>query len=259
MKIAYETIAASATAPGAGGAAMAAVTGDSLRIRDAKSAQIVDMGALRQASGRTRLTSPLLHDNTVGLMYPSAIDSRWLRMPLPQELAPQDTLSLNATGSAVAGDVELFWATVRYEEIGGIDGRFTNKENVRKKAVEFYMPELTIVTTGAGWTGSVTLASANDAWKANKDYAIIGIVPREAQANIAGIGLVGPDWGNLRIMVPYDQVQAEACGRYFWDIMDDDAIPVVNASQRSNVTLTGLGNENAATVVFALVTVRIER
>lgn len=262
--IAIETIAASATAPGAGGAAMTAVTGDSLRIRDAREARLLDVMSLRQANGLFRVTSPLLHDNTIGITVLTAIDQRFVRngaLSL-QRLTPQDTLTLQATGSAVAGDVEISAMTIMYTDLAGIQGDFVTAETVMRIGEEVFMPNQVLTTTAAGWSGSTVLTTTADQWKANQRYAILGIVPREAQANLCAIGIVSPDLGNLRIAAPYDQQQAELCASYFWDLSKatgQATIPVINASQKSNIFVSGLANENAVTALFCLYTVRLGR
>jgi len=259
--IALETIAASATAPGAGGAAMAAVTGDSLRIRDASAAYLIGVSQFQQADGRVRITSPLLHDNTVGIKYEAtAANRQWSGFPTPQKLTPQDTLSLNAIGSAVAGDVELFAMSIMYENLAGINANLIDNRELQSRAIEVFQPEVSLTGTAAGWTGTQVLTTTDDAYKANEEYAWIGIGGR-AVSNFFGLGMVSPDWGNLRIFCPLQAGTNNNIGYFskMADITQMPCIPVLNASQKSNIFLTLLQNENNATGVANLMLVRLSQ
>lgn len=258
MKFAIETIAASATAPGAGGAAMAAVTGDSLTIRDSAAGTLIDVMADFQAVGRLRITSPLLHDSTVGLSYriPINTDSKPFGMVVPQVLTPQDTLVMNAIGSATAGDVELAALTIMYEDLAGIDGRFIDSKELYSRLEDVFVPRLDVTTTAAGWSGDVAITALDDQFKANREYAWLGMVSDDDFADVLAIGMVSPDFGNLRIGCPVPVQGVCNVANYFIKLSDKfgiSAIPVINSSQKSNIILSGLGNENAASYQGSLI------
>lgn len=249
--VAIETIGISATAPSTG-AAGAAVAGDSLRIRDAAKAALIAIAGSRQntAGGALRITSPLLHDNVVGIRsifnVGPATENRLAAM---QELSPQDTLTMTVVGSGTAGDVEQSMISVYYEGLAGVAANLISDTELARRAVELYQPLLTLAAgTAEGWTGSTNLAATESALKANREYAWIGIsaVP---DTDAMAFGLVSPDWGNLRIAVPilndvnaqtaYHVKQAKRLGIR--------AIPVLNASQVANITATILQTENNTT------------
>lgn len=263
-RYALETIGASATAPGAGGAAMAAVAGDSLRIRDSAKAHLLDVMQAYQVVGHTRITSPLIHDNVVGLTIrtpPSSTGKPARTLPYAQSLTPQDTLTLQAVGSATAGDVELAALQIMYEDLAGVDANLIMPSELEGRAIELFAPRVTITSTAAGWTGTVAITALDDQLKANQEYAWCGIRADGAEVNALAVGMVSPDWGNLRIGCPI--IEAGSYGRssaYFVALSADlgyPLIPVFNASQKSNILLTVLANENVVTVDASLMLVRL--
>lgn len=263
-RYAIETIAASATAPGASpGAAMAAVTGDSLRIRDALKAGLIDNAQLIQgASGGTvRITSPLLHDNTVGINQRSSVNNKaYNQYGYMQPLTPQDTLTLNAVGSATAGDVELAALTIMYEDLAGIDANLITFADLQSRFIEFFGPRFSIAGTAAGWTGSTLLTASDDQWKANEEYAWLGISVDASFANVLMVGLTSPDWGNLRLACPIDVLNHHNITSYWPRVarnMGKPCIPVLNASQKSNINYTILQNENNTTVTGVMLAARL--
>lgn len=262
MKWAMETIGASATAPGTG-AAMTAVAGDSLRVRDASAASLLSVSTNFQAvgGGTLRITSPLLHDNTVGINQRTiAAQKGYWAVPARQSLTPQDTLTLNAVGSAVAGDVETAALTVMYEDLAGIDGALIMTSELRSRAVELFCPRVNVTTTGAGWTGTVSLTALDDQYKANEEYAWLGVCSDAIYANAHMLGMVSPDWGNLRIACPLDVGPVDVMTQYYCWLSDQTGkptIPIFNASQKSNINVSVLGNENVSAFQGVLVLARL--
>jgi len=260
-RYALETIAASAVAPGAGGAAMSAVTGNSLRVRDASASWLLDVMQLYQAAGSTRITSPLLHDNVVGLTLRAETgNQQYLQLPWVQPLTPQDTLTLNAAGSAVAGDVELAALQIMYEDLAGVDANLINVSEMRRRAVELFSPRAVITSTGAGWTGDVAITALDDQLKANQEYAWLGVASDGTVPNASAVGMVSPDWGNLRIASPLNPGEHVETAYYLANLSERSAmptIPVFNASQKSNVVMTLLANENITIANINLFLVRL--
>lgn len=263
-RYALETIGLSATAPGAApGAAAAAVTGDSLRIRDSKAAWLVDIAHLQQADGSLSITSPLLHDTTVGIARRVNTGSAaYKSLPVWQQLLPQDLLTATIIGSATAGDVELGALTIMYEDLGGIDANVITANELTKRNAELFSIRPVVTTTAAGWTGSVALNAVDNQFKANMEYAWIG-ANSISNADALMVGMQSPDFGNLRIGCPIEAVEPQQTDMYFVELaarMDMPLIPVINANQIANIFLTCLGNENGAatnlTLNFARLTPR---
>ena len=259
---ALETIGVSVTAPGAAGAAMAPVAGDSLRIRDSAEANLLDVLTSMQVQGLVRITSPLIHDNLVGISMATAaggaaatVQTRnVLSLPVAQRLTPQDTLQMFAQGSAVAGDVELTALQIHYRQLAGICANLIDPAELMARAEDVFSPRVTITGTGAGWTGEIAITALDDQLKANREYAWVGISNVGAFPQLLMLGIVSPDWGNLRIGCPlYGNLLSQE--RYFIKLsqhMGTPLIPVFNASQKDNILLRVLGNENAVVLNASL-------
>lgn len=256
MDMAMETIAFSVTAPGASFTAMTGVGGDSARIRQSSRSRLLDVLGLRQAAGAVRITSPLLHDNTVGLTYMQGVQKQWTQTRNPQELVTQDTLSIAATGSAVAGDVELNALTIMYQGIPGIAGQLIGQEALRNAVDDTLVMRSTITPTGQGWSGTVAITALDDVLKANRKYAWIGVVDNAVNASCLCVSMLSPDWGNLRIGVPLLNVQVNQTSNYLEQLsirQTVPSIPVLSSNNKSNIFLSGLFNENFAPVTVSLV------
>lgn len=265
MGRALEMIGLSVTAAGATLTAMTPGTGNSLTVRRSKGAKIVAIGGKRQGTaGQFRVRSPLLHDSTIGIDYlVDASTSQQLVLMAPQPLESQDTLQASATGSATAGDIDLGWLCVSYDDLDGVDGRFIDTAALRRRAVNAFTKRVAIVATAAGgWTGSTTINNADDYFKADTDYAIQGVII-PVNGNIGAVRIVGPDWGNLGIGVPSLTGDRDIMGRYFCELSDqtrEPLIPIFNSSNRSQITLSVLSDENAAgTVTVSVVMAELRR
>jgi len=267
MRYAFETIAAQATAPGAGANA-AAVAGDSLRIRDCSRARLIDVIPQFQTAAvanNVRITSPLLHDSTVGINVRGIQDQKsGIKWPVMQELTPQDTLTVNIAGSAVAGDIEQVAMSILYEDLAGIDVKFVTAAELRSRFVEMFAPRALIVVgagTAGGWQGSTALTATDDQWKANDEYAWLGVSMSTLTVDAGALAMVSPDFGNLRIACPLNGVDQHLTSAYFYDMADRynlPLIPVINASQKSNIFLTTLNNEVAQTSDVSLYMARLK-
>jgi hypothetical protein len=264
MNYAFETIGAFATAPGAApGTAMAPVAGDSLRIRDSSRAWLLDVITSKQTNdSQTRITSPLIHDNLVGITIrdrsgddAGAVGKGVLTLPVPQVLTPQDTLQLNAIGSVTAGDVDIVALQIYYEDLAGICGNLIDTAQLFARAEDIFSPRVNITPTASGWSGNIAINALDDQLKANREYAWVGISTAAGSEDWAAcVGMVSPDWGNLRIGCPL-LINLPTQESYFMmlsDRMKKPCIPVFNASQKQNVILSVLSNENFGVTSISL-------
>lgn len=264
MKYAYETIAGMATAPGAVITSLTPVAGNSFRIRDSARARLVDINQGRQVGGLVRVTSPLLHDNVVGITQSGAgagLIPQFHSLMVPQELTPQDTLTVAMTGSAVAGDVELTALHVLYEDLAGICAMMISPKEVSDRAIELLSMRVTVTGTAIGWTGDVAITALDDQLKANQEYAWLG-GSVQVGAIAMELGIVSPDWGNLRIGCPMIGSGFTMWSRnYHWKRATElglPLIPVFNASQKDNVVASILCNENFGAVTMSINLVRLK-
>lgn len=245
---ALELVTAQVTAPGVG-AAMAAVAGNSLTVRDSAAAKILSLWGQRRTSGFTRITSPLLHDAVVGFQHRiQSSDVRLKDMPVVQDLQSQDTLTLNGSGSVVAGDIETSCMLILYNELAGICANLITWEELKRRAKELYSSTTQHVTGGAGgYSGEVNLIASEDQLKANQDYAILGATSGGAPESIA-LRYRAPDWGNLGVGLPVMEGFSSHIGGDFFVRLSKmtglPVIPVFNASNKSLVLVDIAGNEN---------------
>ena len=251
MGRALELVSVQATAPGAGGAAGAAVAGNSLTIRDTrKPARIVALWGDRQGVGGVRLTSPLLHDTTFGMGSFQSGGEAVSIFPAGQPVQAQDTITATVTGSATAGDIEQSSFLVSYDDLPGVEGRFFSPAQIRARMVNLFTT-INTVTTGAtgGYSGSEAVNAETDAFKANTDYALIGAA---VYLNAAcSIRFDGPDWGNLGVGVPGFLNVSNGLDLMWWfwylsEVTGLPLIPVMNASNKGLTNISALQDENGA-------------
>src|SRR5215472_3454816 len=184
MGIGLEVISGAATAPGATLTAWTVASGNSLQIRSADlqaPTAIISAWAFNQVAGVMRIRSPRLHDFVQGIrmrvsannsepLYPNSGDGGF-----NQPVVPQDTLTVEQSGSGVGGQIEGGSFLVYYGNLPSINGRFIDVATLQKNGVNVIGQEVSI-TTGItiGYSGQVAINNPNDNFKANTDYALLG-------------------------------------------------------------------------------------
>lgn len=253
-----ETIGCSATAPGATGAAAAALTGDSLTVRNARGGsriKLLNLSGTNQTAGFCQITSPNFNDTTRGIraMVPAQVNPVLLGLSFLQDLIPQNLLSVTIAGSATAGDVEQAYLWIYYEDMPGMQGRYLTKQQVRDNGIRAVTVANSITTTtGPGWTGSQALNAGSDLLRPNTDYALVGIIARTA---CGAIGVRSPDWANARIAVPGGAAFPVESATWFCllsDALGMPCIPVLNSGNKTGIFIDAATDENAAAVPFSL-------
>lgn len=159
MGIGMEVVSGFVTAPGATFTAWTVAAGNSLQIRSApfsKQVWLIAGWGWNQVAGVLRIRSPRLHDfvqgirmrinvNNVEALYPSNV-----AYGFRQFLVPQDTLTVEQTGSGVGGQIETGSLLVYYEDLPGVAGRFMDNNLLEKAGVNIIGQELSITTGVAG-------------------------------------------------------------------------------------------------------------
>ena len=253
------------TAPGAApGTAMAAVTGDSLFLRNARAGTDILCLAMwtngQVTNGRTRMLVPSGHDFVVNWTYRNIAGQPDNKVPygFPLHFKPQDPLSLTQVGSAVAGDVETVHMLNWYEDLPGVEGNFINPAELRRRGINMLTVEDTTTATGASaYSGSRAINAAADQFKADTEYAIVGA---HIGANCGSLCVQGVDFGNLRVGIP--GLSGDANWTKDWFLMLSEmhgvpGIPVINSANRGGVFITNVTNENLTAVPFSLVLVQL--
>lgn len=252
---AIELITVQATAPGAG-AAMTALTGNSLTIRDSrKDVYLIKVWQQRQAAGFTRILSPLIHDAVVGMGGVGPIGESELYEGWDQPLRAQDNLTVTGSGSAGVGDIEHSSMLVYYEELPGSHQHLIDYAELMRRGEAVYSFSNTLALTATGqYTGSELITAEEDQLKANREYAWIGST---VQVGAAAVRLTGTDFGNLGVGMPataLDNAPGNGLeGSRFWSNLsrrlDHPLIPVVNSSNKSNTFIDGVTDENGVDAI----------
>jgi len=251
-----EVVNATATAPSTGAAA-AAVSGDSLTVKNGLVAAGVTIAALwstHQTAGYDQILFPSAHDTTRGFRAsaPAAVNPFQLPLGVQMEVQPQELISLNIAGSATSGDVEQIGMLLRYGNLPGVSQRLLTADDVQKQAKKLTTIEQSITSSaGPGYSGSVAINNASDLLRANTDYAVLGIAARTA---VHCISIKGPDTGNVRIGIPgtlrgelqsgFFMMMSRATGQPF--------VPVINSGNKNSTFIEVATDENAGTFIATL-------
>jgi hypothetical protein len=249
-----ELVTFSATQPNTGAAA-AALTGDSLTIKNSRGpAQIVAWWPQQQVDGFQQLVTPTSHDTTRGfrqVVEANNIDSI-LQEGLSIEVQPQELMSITIAGSNTAGDVELGMMLIHYGNLPGVESRAIKWGALRPKIEMLTTIQCTITGAAAGYTGAELITAESDLLRANRDYAVLGATTSTA---CAAITLVGPDTGYVRVAVPGQASDADIGNDWFCRLSrahDLPLIPVINSGNKSSTYLGIVQNENNVSPVISV-------
>lgn len=249
---AMELISGQVTAPSTTFTALTVNAGNSLTVRNAapdSEILLLSIWGKHQTAGNIRVRSPQLHDNVQGIrLFDIAAN------PLPlypngakQKLNAQDTLIVEVTGSATAGDIETAHLLVWYEDLPGINGRFITEEEMNARGVDILAVENTLSTgTAGGYSGQEAINAEFDLFKANTDYALIGY---QCSIVCGAVRWLGSDVGNLGIGGPGNISEKLTTGRWFADLAalyKRPMIPVFNSANKNAILIDCHEDENGA-------------
>lgn len=253
-----ESIGYTATAAAAAGSAAAAVTGDSLQIRNARAGSKVCIIGLipdNQTAGFHQITWPSSHDVTrnIRLSVPAAQPVDIWPRGLVSQILPQEIISATIAAGAVAGDIENGVLVIWYEDFPGIQARLLTWDELKGKVNRILTVFATLATgTTGNWSGSEAINAESDLLRANTDYAVLGIVN---QVQCCAVGIRAPDWGNVRVAMPGGELNPDATRCYLADLSRWTGlacVPVFNSSNRASVLLDALQDENGADPIISI-------
>lgn len=255
---ALELITVRATNPSTGAAGLA-VTGNSLVIRDnPKKACMLGLWQTRTGEGNTRITSPLLHDTTVGIQMSSEAGQHVAFTGLKQPLHAQDQLTVTLIGSGAAEE-HSSWLNY-YEELPGVNASLIDHNELMRRAVNI-MGVLNTVTPGTTAFGTqVAINATNDQFKANTEYAIIGATIEDGVATVGthAIRYIGSDLGNLGVGLPGSAIypgSTVSARDWFLRLSREcgmACIPVFNSANKALTFVDGIGAAATATVLSTI-------
>lgn len=251
-----DLVSLTSTAPGTG-ATMAAVSGDSLTVRNGAEGSPIHGLAFwtkAQAVGTTQIVWPSGHDLVRGFRYRNVANDPGIKSPAgyPAQFRAQDPLTATQVGSATAGDVETAHVLMFYEDLPGIDAHMINLATLRKRGVNILTVEDTVTATAAGsYSGARALNAASDLMKANTDYALIGGI-----VGVVGgaITVRGTDTGNLRCGFPavLDPIQTNNFFLQLSELYGIPCIPTFNSANKASTFIELVQDENLTAVPFSL-------
>jgi hypothetical protein len=249
---AFEVVTAQGTAIGATIAALTASAGDSFAIKSfdlSKKAYLLAAWADVQVAGTARVRSPKFHDNVNGIRYRTTIGDMKTFMPYgaKETLYPNDNLTVELAGSAVAGDLEYVSMLHYYEDLPGISARLLTRDQVLGRIDHLITVENTIATpTTGGYGGSQAINTTIDQFQTGADYAILGY---KCNAAAAVIGWKCPEFGNLRVAGPGDASDFDLYCDHFMrlSLLTGLAlVPVFNGQNKASVLIDAVQDENGA-------------
>lgn len=253
-----ELLSWSATAPGAAGVAATPLVGDSLTIKNNRSAKgpiIIAAWFLQQAAGFQQITFPSGHDTTRGFRAGARIadSTRRLGRGVGLPITAQEQMTITVAGSATAGDVELGHALVHYPDLPGVQNRAIKWTELDQRFEKLTTVYSSVTSTGPGYSGSELITTDSDLLMANREYAILG-----GETNASGasaVTIIGPDTGNVRVGFPGSTVSNSATDDFFCDlarVWDSPQIPVISSGNKSNTYIGIASDENTPTVLITL-------
>lgn len=255
---ALELVTVTATNPGAGGAA-AAVAGNSLIVRDSgKETRLMSLWQTRTAAGFTRIVSPLLHDNLVGVQMRGGIGQQRGLIAQTTRLFPQDQLSVTLSGSAAAVEHSSWLAL--YDELPGVNANLITFAELNRRAVEVTGVFNTVTPGTTAFGTQVAINTTNDQLKANTEYALIGATVEGGAATVGthAIRWTGTDFGNLGVGLPGSAIYPGSSLRiseFFSDLAEltgKAVIPVINSANKSLTFVDAIAAAATSTVVCSM-------
>jgi hypothetical protein len=237
----------SATAAATGGSAAAALTGDSLNVRNyGEQPEIIAVWDTHQTAGFTQLAFPTGHDTTRGFRAGCPIGGQVV-LPLGSRIpiTPQETITGTIAATAVAGDVEnTSWLTAYDVDKGQ---KLIDWPEVSRRLSKVTTIEASIASSaGPGYSGTELINADSDLLIANRDYALLGFSCRTA---IHLMGIQGPDTGNDRIGCP-GFLRFELTSQWFRLLSNatgEPCIPVINSGNKGSTNFFVSTDENAGT------------
>jgi len=249
-----EILTAAATAAATTGTAAAALTGDTLLVKNGKDIDIIAAWQTNQTGGFGQLIFPTAHETTRGYRAnaPIGTNPALFAFGSRMRIEAQETLAPLIGGTAVAGDVENVTYLIRYNDSPGMDANLVSAAEVERRAEKWTSIENSLASTAGPSYGTPELFTTDsDLLKANRNYAIVGMTPRTA---VHAIYAQTPDSGNVRFGCP-GILRQEITSQWFMllsRIHGEPLVPVFNSAGKNNCFIGVVTDENAGTFVVDL-------
>jgi hypothetical protein len=257
MGQALEMISGGATNPGASFTALTMAPSDSATVRNfpnSAQAVMIDQWALGATKGEIRTRSPRLHDNVNGIRLAYAAS-----LPVPlwagyqrETLYAQDTLTFEITGGGA--ELDGFSSLIYYTDLPGTNARLYRFNEISSRIVHTMGTHVDITPGGTAFQygGAVAINAAQDQFKANTDYALLGYVTDTAWMSVS---VKSADFGNLRVGGPGTNNKLETRD-WFIRLGDENGlptIPVFNSANKANTIVELCTSQTATAGVVSFV------
>lgn len=254
-----ELVAGHVTAPSTTQTALTMVTGASATVRNARDDSLV---ALLQAwtdvqvAGTFRIRSPRLHDAVQGIRIDTVVSEPRPVLPrgIFQPLIPHDQLTLDLSGSGVAGDIETACLLIYYADLLGADADLRMFDEVYPRIVDLMTIENTLALgTAGGVSGEEALNAEFDLVKSGTEYAILGYL---VDGECAAVRWRGSFTSNFALGGPGLADEQNLTRDWFVQLARDyglPLIPVFNGSDIDGVLIDGIQDENGTDVTVTTI------
>jgi hypothetical protein len=243
MGLAVETVVGSYAAAAATGAqAYTPGNGQSFQVRATNGTTVAWLEAMWTKSldaGYTRIRSPRLHDDVIGIEAQHYIGNASPLMSeyFEQELYSQDTLIVEDffTAAPTVNDVQQIGFQVYYDDLPGVAGNYMTWAQIQPQIKHYmgcYVLPVSNATVGQ-WGVGVALNSSQDVFKANSWYALIGFI---TPTLFTAWSILGSDLGNLQVGGPgsVDPIITRRWFPYMEMESGKPSIPVINSQNKQS-------------------------
>jgi hypothetical protein len=247
---------ASATNPGAAGAAGLPGLGSTLTVRNTSlttNVWLFDMWRKGAAAGFVRIASPKVVPVAGGINFACAagLEDFLLYGPPYQPLTPQDILAVTISGGAAETDIAVMQSY--YQDLPGVEMTLKNPGDITGNYQFIFGWRVATVSPAVpGAQGQTVITATQDSSTANAWYALLGYT---TDAAVGLVGINGVDTSASTIGGPGDPV-TRSTSSYFQKLSDSSGmpcIPLFNAANKGNTFVVTADNAAATAANVTLV------
>lgn len=214
------------------------------------SAQLVSFGRKGATAGTARLRSNLFHDDVQGIRVralagdPSSKIPRWVL----QRMFAQDTLTVDGDGTNL--EVEAYSTGVFYSDLGGAAARLHSPGDILPLVDLIHGVEVSLAAVAPPAVATSALTSLYNVLKANRDYALLGMLTDNA---LLCAGIQGQDTSNMVCGFPLE-ADAFKTRDLFVRMSYETGLPLIPVINAANAPGTNLVIANDIVVAANRVT-----
>jgi hypothetical protein len=256
MGKAFQIQAYGVSDPSSSYTALVPATGDSLSVGNFALTDVCYMQSFDRidaTKGVDRIRSPKLHDNVKGIHIASAENPTIFALPPynNQTMYPQDTLIIEATGSASTFHIATLG--LYYTNYPGISQRLHAWGDISGNIQYIDTVEIAVTNSGTAnvWTDT-SITTTDNLLRANTDYAVLGYA---TDLLCAAVAIKGPDTSSVRVGGP-GKVAQEFTADYFVrmsNLTGRPCIPVFNSANANGTFVSTIDITTSSTPNITLI------